>query len=118
MRGYSLYLHEFVELKYYEEQQLNLFDARVQIRHYRAAHSLGLLVEHRFLQVVAQEIGENFNLQELILGNPYGDPPQRDWRDVWTHRRHQLSPADATLNPSHNPRVSAFYRRLGFQKVT
>ena len=39
VRGYSLYLHEFVELKWYEGRNLNPFDDMVQIRHYPEAHS-------------------------------------------------------------------------------
>jgi hypothetical protein len=90
VRGYSLYLHEFVELTWYAERHLNPFDATVQILHYPTAHSLGLLVDHRFLQVVARAPGHDFSLRELIHGNPHGDPPQ----------------------------VRELYRRLGFRKVT
>lgn len=117
VRGYSLLLHEGVELQWYAEHRLNPFDASVQIQHYPVAHSLGLLVEHRLLQVVARAMGHDFSLRELLLGNPHGDPPQRDWNDVWTHRQQGLSLADASLDPGREPQVQAFYRCLQFQKV-
>lgn len=41
VRGYSLLLHECVELHWYAERGLNPFNAAVQIPHYPAAHSLG-----------------------------------------------------------------------------
>jgi len=117
VRGYSLYLHELIELKWYAERNLNPFDATVQIKHYPEAHSLGLLVEHRFLQVVAQATGYDFSLRELILGNPHGDPPQRDWDDVQKHYQRELSQADAAFDPNHEPQVQEFYHCLGFRKV-
>jgi hypothetical protein len=118
VRGYSLYLHEYVELTWYAEQKHNPFDAAVQIRHHPEAHSLGLLSEHRFLQIVARTMGYDFSLRELILGNPHGDPPQRDWQDVQTHRQQELSLADTALNLSRLPQMQEFYHRLGFKKVT
>jgi hypothetical protein len=63
-------------------------------------------------------MGYDFSLRELLLGNPHGDPPQRDWQDVQTHRQQELSLADTALNPKHLPQVQEFYRRLGFKKVT
>lgn len=116
VRGYSLLLHEGSALQWYAEHRLNPFDATVQIQHYAAAHCLGLLVEHRFLQVVARAMGHDFSLRELILGNPHGDPPQRDWHDVWTHRQQELTPTDAILDSHREPQVQAFYRCLQFQK--
>ena len=118
VRGYSLLLHTHVELQWYVEHNLNPFNATVQIQHYGLAHSPGLLVEHRFLQVVARVMGHNFSLRELILGNPHADPPQRDWYDVWTHCQQELSLADVVLDPRREPQVQAFYRCLQFQKVT
>jgi len=115
--GYSLYLHELAELTWYAKEKCNPFDSEQQIRHYPVAHSWGLLVEHRFLQVVAWALCYDFSLRELILGNPHGDPPERDWDDVRRHWRKELSRADTILNPSHEPRVREFYRRLGFQEV-
>jgi hypothetical protein len=114
VRGYSLFLHEAVELQWYAERNVNPFDASQQIGPYSEAHSLALLVEHRFLQGVARAMGHDFSLRELIVCNPHGDPPQRDWNDVWTHRQRELSPADADFNSSHEPQVQQFYQRLGF----
>ena len=68
--------------------------------------------------MVARGLGHDFTVQELILGNPHGDPPQRDWNDVQTHRQQALSPSDAVRNQSLEPQVQEFYRRLGFREVT
>lgn len=118
VRGYSLYLHEFVELMWYAERHFDPFDADMQSKHYPIAHSLGLLSEHRFLQVVAQAMGYNFSLRELILGNPRSDLPQRDWSDVWTHHQQELSIVDAAFNPNQASEMQGLYRHLGFQRVT
>jgi hypothetical protein len=118
VRGYSLFLHELMELKWYNERGWNPFDMDVQIANYPMAHSWALLFEHRFLQVVAGVTGHRFSLRELILGNPHGDPPERDWNDVWTNQRGELGVSDADLDPNHAPQVNEFYGGLGFRKVT
>jgi hypothetical protein len=118
IRGYSLYLHDLMELKWYNKRGFNPFDSDVQIAHYPVAHSWALLFEHRFLQVVAGMMGYDFSLYELILGNPHGDPPARDWNDVWLNQGRELSAADSDHDPGHMPQVQEFYDRLGFRKVT
>ncbi len=118
VRGYSLYLHEFIELQWYAAHKLNPFKADVQIRHYSQAHSQALLVEHRFLQIVAQTMGFDFSLRELILNNPHGDPPQRDWDDTRKYCERELSHTDASLDQGEDEtQVQEFFRRLGFGKV-
>jgi hypothetical protein len=63
-------------------------------------------------------MGIDFSLRELILGNPHGDPPQRDWDEVTHHRRRELSHADAACDPSlGKSQVEEFYCRQGFRKV-
>jgi hypothetical protein len=116
-RGYSLFLHELVEVKWYRDQGYDELNAAVQISHYSEAHSFGLLAEHRFLQLVGRTMGHSFTLRQLMVGNPHGDPPQRDWDDVWTHRRAELTEADAAPHQSDQADVQEFYRRLGFRTL-
>jgi hypothetical protein len=124
IRGYSLYLHELFELSWYAGRGLNPFDVLTQVDHYPEAHSSGLLGEHRFLQALAcylsgviRRPGPDFSLRELILSNPHGDPPERDWDDVWA-RREELRPEDDRLDPARLAEAAAFYHGLGFRKVT
>jgi hypothetical protein len=122
VRGYSLYLHELTELRWYAEHSHNPFDAATQIQHYPLAHSLALLEEHRYLQRVARERGQDFSLRELILANPHGDPPAGDWVGdwdvVWQSRQQELDPKDAEMDSARVSQAEAFYRDLGFLKVT
>lgn len=122
-RGYSLLLHEGVELDWYAGQGVNAFDAEEQRRWYREAHSLALLAEHRFLQAVAQGMGYAFTLAQLIMHNPHGDPPDPDqgwdgdWQLVLEYQRASLTAAEQVYRPERQSEVEEFYRRLGFQGV-
>jgi hypothetical protein len=114
LRGYSLYLHELTELKWYVDHGHNPFDPREQIRYYDFAHSLALLVEHRFLQLVARVLGLDFSLKELILHNPHGDPAERDWDQVQIHRTRLLAPDDLDVSVKNAAAVQSFYQTMGF----
>jgi len=119
--GYSLYLHELMEVDWYFRRDADPLNAKEQASGYRAAHAEGLLYEHRFLQVVARTMGYAFSLRELIIYNPHGDPPKDDWEGDWNvllAQKHQdLSPTDHALRPEVEDDVRAFYTGLGFQGV-
>lgn len=117
VRGYSLYLHELMELDWYFKGDANPFNFYEQTAGYSVAHAEGLLYEHRFLQVVARTMGYSFSLRELIIYNPHGDLPQDDWETVLAQKPHDLSHADKTTRPDSEREVREFYNRLGFKEV-
>jgi hypothetical protein len=117
VRGYSLYLHELIELKWLLDHNIPPFVVRERNRNYWRAHSQALVVEHRFLQVVARRLGHDFSLRELILNNPHGTPPGRDWAAVEKHRGDLLAPSDLKADPKRNAVVKQFYEELGFTVV-
>ncbi len=120
--GYSLFLHEAVELDGFARRSVNPFIAAEQIANFRPPHAEALLAEHRLLQVIARTMGCDFTLRELIEYNPYGDPPAADWEGDWEvlakHLPHLLTPNDQTLDPARESAVRDFYRRLGFEEVS
>ncbi len=116
MRGYSLYLHELMELRWFNLRRLNPFDQDVQREYYEPAHSWALLFEHRFLQVVAGMKGYTFTMRELILGNPLGDPPERDWNDLLGNQGAELSAADQEYHADRMPLVAELYNLLGYRE--
>ena len=119
--GYSLCLHELVELDWYFKQDADPFNFQEQTAGWREAHAEALLHEHRFLQVVARTMGYAFSLRELIDYNPHGDHPkgnwEGDWEVVFAQKRQDLSRADTTLHSGSERAVREFYTRLGFQEV-
>jgi hypothetical protein len=114
VRGYSLYLHELTELKWYLDHGFNPFDVREHNRNYWRAHSLALVLEHRFLQVVARTMGHDFSLKELILNNPHGTPPGRDWHAVQNYCADLLAPSDLESDAKDVAAVKRFFQELGF----
>jgi hypothetical protein len=125
VRGYSLYVHELLELAWYGEHALNPFDIPTQIARYEEAHASALIGEHRFLQALAHYLrglarrpAPDFSLRELVLANPHGDPPEQDWRDVWERRRDELRLGDDRLDPGKWAEAVEFLRGLGFSRVT
>jgi hypothetical protein len=94
VRGYSLFLHEWIELASYAIGKHDPFVEEVQLRQYPANHARALLVEHQFLQVVASLLGHAFSLRELVEHNPHGDPPEDDWRLLQERLGDQLTQSD------------------------
>lgn len=121
VRGYSMYLHELIELDWYFTQDADPFDFQEQTAGYREAHAEALLYEHRFLQTAARRMRHTFSLRELIIYNPHGDPLRDNWEGDWevvvARKRRDLSRSDRTLRASSEGAVLEFYTCLGFQKA-
>jgi hypothetical protein len=121
-RGYSLFLHEHIELQAYAGCGRDPFVEEQQIAGYRSCHSLALLAEHRFLQLIAARQGCRVSLRELVEANPHGDPPAGSWPGDWALMvdnlpRALLSDADRAAGAEGRQQAAEFYRKLGVERV-
>ncbi|MFH1922088.1 MAG: hypothetical protein ABIP48_19655 [Planctomycetota bacterium] len=132
MAGYSLGLHELVEIEWYFEnygkKKLDPYDGRPKKRAsgmpsldqqegYEEAHPRALLVEHRYLQLRAHEEGENFTLRELVEENPHaGVTAHQDWEMLEGVYGSDIPPKDKETNSANLSRVRAWYERHGFRR--
>lgn len=91
--------------------------------HLTPRHSLTLLYEHRFLQVVAKLMGYSFTLAELVSYNPHGDPPdpnegwEGDWDLVLKNQHEHLTEEDQQIRPGLEQSVKTFYQHLNFKEA-
>jgi hypothetical protein len=117
VRGYSMFLHEWVEIQSYRKNNWDPFDQDQQRDHYDPMHSLALFSEHHFLQAVAAAMGYLFTMGELVTYNPHGDPPggALDWDLMERELADWLGSADRDLRLDQVSTVQGFYARLGFQ---
>lgn len=120
-RGYSLFLHEWTEIRVYQQQGADYLTIQDQAKHYERCHAWGLLAEHRFLQVVAHLMDYRLSLRELVEWNPYNGRPdghgwQGDWHVLSTELHHDLSPPDCEIDPVNEPQARVFYRKLAFEE--
>jgi hypothetical protein len=122
LRGYSLFLHEWVEIQKMHERGANELNEAEQRANFNYGHSWALLFEHRLLQAAARSEGYEFSLRELVDYNPHGEKPSRDWDGDWKLLLEELpsslTEADKTLTKSKIPAVLDFYNRHGFREVT
>lgn len=119
VRGYSLFLHEWVEFSSYRMNGIDPFDREQRRKEYRKMHARGLLAEHRFIQSVTCAEGLSLSLCELVTYNPHGDKPNGTWPGDWglvsRHLGDKLSFEDHLL---HNEADALkFYADFGFQEV-
>jgi hypothetical protein len=121
VRGYSLFLHEWVELEAFKGAGKDSMDLDQQVENYRPMHAEALLVEHCFLQAVASAMGYSFTLRELIEYNPHGDPPDDGWEGDWEvlieQMPQRLSRGDRKFDRARESSIREFYRQLGFERV-
>jgi hypothetical protein len=113
--GYSIYVHECTERRWYEEHGFDPLNAEHQREQYDDAHGESLIYEHRLLQSIASGKGFTFSLKELMLHNPHGTPPEYDWRIIERKHLHRLTEEDKAYDPGKKCKVDAFYTELGFQ---
>jgi len=117
IRGYSLYIHELTELKWFFKQALNPFEPEDQIQGFAEAHSSALIAEHRFLQTVVIRDGHDFSLCELIIENPHAGGPgegEKDWAYVQKYQGGSLTLFDRRLHINSLPQVRDWYHAYGF----
>jgi hypothetical protein len=121
LRGYSLFLHEWVEIQFIRDQLVDELDCSSRAPHQDPGHARALLIEHRLLQAAARNEGLSFSLQELVENNPHGDEPcpgwKGDWDLLWRHLPDCIGPEDRIKDSSRVAAVKDFYRRHGFEKV-
>lgn len=117
VRGYSLFLHEWIELASYATGKHNPFVEEEQVFNYPTHHARALLAEHRFLQTVASLRGHAFSLRDLVEHNPHGDPPEYDWQLLHQQLGHQLPASDCQRSFWDHSEVEEFYARLGFVRL-
>jgi len=132
LAGYSLALHETVEIEWYFENygngKLDPYDDQPKKRAsgvpnldqqegYGEAHPRALLVEHRYLQSWANEEGESFTLRELVEENPHaGETAREDWEMLDGVCGAEIEPHDKKTNSANLSRVRAWYERHGFRR--
>lgn len=120
--GYSLYLHELTELKWYMDHGYNPFDSREQRRFYPRAHTMALLAEHRYIKSLATAEGYSFRLSELLRLNLHLDRELNnlDWRRTRTERGLHLAAMDwgsRRIPPERESQIREFYERQRFTRV-
>jgi hypothetical protein len=126
MPGYSVFLHELWELRWYFEHGLNPFlkDPRRdpyqtdQSLGYPQAHPRGILMENRYLLTRAREEKKDISLKELILTNPHSPRGQRmkDWRMLRNIFCDQLLRPDYRNHRSGRRAAQEWYKKHNFYK--
>lgn len=121
-RGYSLFLHEWTEVRQYRARGADHLNGSDQATHYKSCHAHALLAEHRFLECVAHLMDYRLSLRELVEWNPHGDKPyedgwERDWDILKNELHHQLSPSDQEFDPANESQAHIFFRDLGFEEA-
>jgi hypothetical protein len=121
VRGFSLLLHEWVELDHFEAQKVNILSSAKRQAAWPRAHSVALYYEHQFLQAVARSEGCCLTLRELIQHNPHGDIPCDDWAGDWClmerHLPWELPAAEIELRPKKAKAAKEFYETHFFKEV-
>lgn len=123
LRGYTLLLHEWVEIETMKSLGADPLDITEQTAHFGPTHAKALLCEHRLLQAAAWSEGLSFSLRELVENNPHGDPPDPiagwsgDWHVLRKYSPDCLSLDDTRADPTHARRVREFYCRHKFEEV-
>lgn len=116
--GYSVYIHELIELEWYFEKDLHPYNRPLlnEEESYGQAHSHALIAEHRYLQEMAKAEGEHFSLHELIQYNPVAGDPKRDWIYIREYRASELFEFDQSFRCDYEQRVTNWYQRKGFSR--
>lgn len=132
--GYSLCLHELTEIVWYFEhfhqKPLDPYDkipkqrpagysSLDQVEGYPKAHARALLVEHRYIQLRANEESQKFTLKELVLANPHGwdgfsGETHLDWVLLEQAYGGSLAAADCELDDRQFKYAQMWYEYHGF----